>query len=227
MPDKHTVTAAWLAARQREREHLSQILHDDVAGGLTAVGLSLDLLSLDLPPELADRVSEIQSRLELSFQSVRELSHEFHPDPGVRFGLAQALSMLVRRFERRFQGTVDLRIDAAVAEATLRTEQSRGLYAIAEAALHNVERHARASTVAVALAASGGRLGPTLSIRDNGVGFVPAQITPGTGSSVMGYHIQTGCFDLTIETVAGSGTLVQVACKRAPRSTGQVSPGRA
>lgn len=64
-----------------------------MAGGLTAAGLGLDLLSLDLPPELAARVSDIHNQLEAVFQSVRELSHEFHPDAGVRFGFAQALSM--------------------------------------------------------------------------------------------------------------------------------------
>lgn len=205
---------------------MSRILHDDVAGGLTAAGLGLDLLALELPPELAGRVSEIQNRLETSFQSVRELSHEFHPDPGVRFGLAQALSLLVRRFERRFAGSMMLRIDDAAAAAVLRPEQSRGLYAIADAALDNVERHAQARTVWVTLAASGGRVGPTLSIRDDGVGFVLGAVKPGTGSSVMGYHIQTGCFDLQVEAAAGLGTLVQVACKKAPRSTGQALPGR-
>ncbi len=224
MADKYGNAAVWLAARQRERERLSRILHDEVAGGLTAAGLGLDLLALDLPPELAGKIHEIQNRLEDSFQSVRELSHEFHSDPGVRFGLAQALSMMARRFERSFAGKVEVRIDESAAEAPLRPEQSRGLYAIAAAALENVERHAQARTVWVTLAASEGRVGPTLSIRDDGVGFVPGKITHGTGSSVMGYHVHTGSFDFKIETAEGAGTLVQVACKRAPRNTGHALP---
>jgi signal transduction histidine kinase len=121
---------------------------------------------------------------------------------------------------------VDLRIDETAAEAVVKPEQSRGLYAIAEAALENIHRHAQADKVWVALTASTGRAGPALSIRDNGVGFVLGSIKPGTGSSVMGYHIQTGCFDLQIETAVGSGTHVQVACKKAPRNAGQALSGR-
>jgi len=134
--------------------------------------------------------------------------------------------MLIRRFERRFAGTVELQIDEAAAEAVVKPEESLGLYEIAEAALDNILRHAQAEQVWVRLAASGGRVGPTLSIRDNGMGFVLGAAMPGTGSSVMGYYLQTGGFDLQIETAAGSGTNVHVACKKAPRSTGQALANR-
>ena len=102
--------AAWLASRRRERERLSKTLHDDVSGGLTAVGLSLDLLAMDAPPELVQRIADIQTLLETSFASVRNLSREFHPDPAIRFQLTPALQSLADGFAARFGGKIECSI---------------------------------------------------------------------------------------------------------------------
>ena len=200
---------AWLESRRRERERLSRILHDDVAGGLTAVGLTLDLLAMDLPPELAHRIAEIQGVLEGSFASVRSLSREFHPDPAIRFRLAPALEALAFRFDKQFEGTLEYSIsDEACAD--LPPAQARAYYAVAEAALDNVLRHAAASRAWLSFGAVE-RTVPILTIRDDGQGFLTTTSARGTGTSIMEHHIQAAQMELVIESDFGKGTRVQVS----------------
>lgn len=199
---------ALVGARFRERERLSRILHDNVAGGLTAAGLSLDLLALDAPDELIPRVREIQSMLEQSFQSVRELSVEFHPDPAVRFRFLPAMEFLTRRFRERFQGTLEIRLSDA-AEG-LNPDEARACFVVAEAALENVLVHAGAQNVSVAFE-SYPYNGFQLTIRDDGKGFSESTVTQGTGMAVMEYHVKVAGLNLSIRPEVGRGTRVQVS----------------
>ena len=201
--------AAWLESRRRERERLSKILHDDVAGGLTAVGLTLDLFAMDVPPELAHRIAGIQEVLEGSFASVRNLSREFHPDPAVRFRLAPALEALASRFEKQFKGTLEHSVSDGACQ-DLPPARARAFYAVAEAALDNVLRHAGAGRVWLLFGTVEGTV-PTLTIRDDGQGFVTGTPSRGTGTSIMEYHIQRAELELTIQSEFGKGTRVQVS----------------
>lgn len=208
MPD--LPVSALLASRRRERERLSKILHDDIAGGLTAAGLSLDLLAMDAPGDLAARVVEIQDVLERSFEAVRELSRELHPDPAVRFHFLPAMEMLTRRFSSQFTGELVVSV-AESAAAPLTGEQARACYAVAEAALENVLLHAQASRAWVTLETARGTVF-TLTIRDDGRGFEESTPLRGTGTAVMEYHVLLAGLELSVQSTVGKGTVVQVSC---------------
>lgn len=199
---------ALVNARRRERERLSKILHDDITGGLTAAGLSLDLLAMDAPAEIVGRIREIQDLLEHSFESVRELSQEFHPDPAIRFQLLPALEALALRFRKRFRGTLDCRFSEA-AEGLL-LEQARAYYAIAEAALDNVLIHSGADKAWLVFE-SASRRGSALTIRDDGQGFEESTATRGTGTAVMEYHVLMAGLEISTQSTVGRGTRVQVS----------------
>jgi signal transduction histidine kinase len=199
---------AFVEARSRERERLSRILHDGVAGGLTAAGLSLDLLALDISPELTARVREIQATLEETFEAVRELSIEFHPDPATRFHLIPALEALAARFRSRFHGILDARF-SQMAEEAMTPEQARACYAVAEAALDNILRHAGAQKVSLLLEHER-RNQFLLTTQDDGRGFKESTVTHGTGMAVMEYHVKVAGLKLSVQPVVGKGTRVQI-----------------
>src|SRR5581483_5821869 len=62
-------------------------------------------------------------------------------------------------------------------EPALSLEQKQALYRIAQEALHNIVKHARARTVMLRLAQQQGEI--LLEIRDNGKGFDPTSPFPG------------------------------------------------
>jgi len=85
------------------------------------------------------------------------------------------------------------------------------VYWIAQESLNNVARHARASEVEVELICDEGRV--TLSIRDNGVGFDPLQVSQMRGrlgvlSMKERVRLVGGTLDVT--TAPGRGTHIEV-----------------
>ena len=105
---RHTVLGA-LKAQEFERTMVSKFLHDSVGQNLTALGLQLDLIRMDLEtvsPETCARVVEIQKLLEEMMESVREYSYELNPSTVERAGLRPALDRLASRIRARYPGTL-------------------------------------------------------------------------------------------------------------------------
>jgi len=78
-----------LRALEADRDRLYQMLHDQVGQHLSAAGLQLDLLRMDLAESdfpIAERTSEIQTMLETIMVSVRNFNHEMNPVSADRVG---------------------------------------------------------------------------------------------------------------------------------------------
>jgi len=110
---RYTVLGA-LKAQEFERNMVSRFLHDTVGQNLTALGLQLDLIRMDLEnaqPETCARVIEIQRILEAMMQRVREYSYELNPSTVERAGLRSALDRLTARIRGRFTGSLRVNVD--------------------------------------------------------------------------------------------------------------------
>jgi len=172
-------------ARELEGARVSRILHDEVGQVLSAIGLQLDLLRMDLHDKAADntkRILEIQRVLELSVGQVRDLSYELNPAIVERTGLQFALDRVVGRFRKGFPGKIRLLFDSSV---RLPVETASALYKIAEQAIDNAVRHSGATRVEILVRPV--KQGVSLEVRDNGSGFPVDQKT--TGNTGLGYHL--------------------------------------
>jgi len=207
---RHTVLGA-LKAQAGERSKVARFLHDIIGQNLTALGLQLDLVRMDLEsvsPETCAHVSEIQQLLGVMMEEVRDFSYLFNPSIVERAGLRPALDRLADGLRTRFAGTLRvsadplLRLDPKIASA---------MYQIAQEALENSVQHAGCSTIEIALKST--RTGTVLEIRDNGHGFDPAD--PAGGGRGLGllsmehYAAQAG-LDLSIDSNRKTGTTVKV-----------------
>src|SRR5712692_5801226 len=70
---------AALDKHQSERSKLARLLHDEVAQILSAAGLQLDILKMDLVdrvPEIAVRTAEIQQLLDRVVKGIRDLTYQ-------------------------------------------------------------------------------------------------------------------------------------------------------
>jgi signal transduction histidine kinase len=208
---RHTVLSA-LRSQEFERKMASQFLHDSVGQNLTAFGLQLDLIRMDLEtvsPETCVRIAEVQKTLEGMMQEVREYSYELNPATVERAGLRSALDRLASRLSRRFTGGVrvkadpSLKLDPAVASA---------LFHIAQEAVENAVQHAGCSVIEIAVKST--RKGTVLEVRDNGKGFDPDDILGvrrGLGLLSMEHFAAQAGLRLTITSNRESGTLVRAA----------------
>src|ERR1019366_10590206 len=113
---RHTVLGA-LKAQEFERRMVAKFLHDKVGQNLTAMGLQLDLVRMDmecLAPDTASRVADLQKLLEVMMEEVREYSYELNPATVERAGLRSALDRLTARIRGRFGGTLRVNVDPSL-----------------------------------------------------------------------------------------------------------------
>lgn len=159
-------------ARAEERTRLAREIHDTLAQGLTAIGLHLEgaLRHVDERPALA------RERLERALETTRENLEEarrsvtgLRAAPLAGTSLADALGALGRRLTAETGVRVHLASSGDVQRLSLRAEAE--LYRIAQEALTNVRKHARARSVTVTLRATPRRV--RLTVQDDGTGFEP------------------------------------------------------
>jgi signal transduction histidine kinase len=166
-----------------ERQRLARELHDSVSQVLYGVGLGARTTSTlldraDIPPELKSSLAEpldyVLSLAEAGLAEMRALIFELRPDSLEREGLVVALTRQAAATRTRHKLEVHTEF---CREPALPFEAKEALYRIAQEALNNVARHARASRVQIRLYREGGSV--VLEVEDNGVGFDPQREYPG------------------------------------------------
>ena len=214
------------AAVTRERLRLARDLHDTLAHSLMAL-----LTQLRLVRKFKDKMSEDRFGAELAraeevaasgLAEARAAITQIRHGSVRENGLAAALRDLLARFGERTGVAVTLRAQGWAAD--LADERAETLYRIVEEALRNVERHAQARSVVVAIddvpAAGddpgnhqGDRAAPraSLSVHDDGVGFDTAVPCPGH-YGMLGIHEQAALIgaELVVRSAPGQGTDVQL-----------------
>jgi two-component system NarL family sensor kinase len=208
---RHTVLGA-LRAQEFERAMVSKFLHDSVGQNLTALGLQLDLIRMDLEtlsPETCARAIEVQKHLEEMMESVREYSYELNPCTVERAGLRPALDRMASRNRVRFSGVLRVNVDPSL---KLDTKLARAMYQIAQEAVENAVQHSSCSTIEIAVKST--RTGTAVEVRDNGRGFDPADLVAGRrglGLLSMEHYAAEAGLDLSITSTADHGTTVRAA----------------
>ena len=195
-----------LTAQDDERRRISRELHDDVNQRLAMLTLDVESLQAGVPRSpraTAERLGAIRDRLVELSDDVHGLAYGLHPSVLDHLGLQAALRSHVADLQRHGSLCIDLRI-GDLAEP-VPPAVAACLYHVAQAALRNVVKHARAGRATVEVAPVDG--GIRLSVSDDGVGFaVPVCSTEGLGIVGMQERVRLagGRFELASRVGAGS-----------------------
>ena len=164
-----------------EQRRIGQELHDGTQQELTGLGLLAMSLAESLSRNNSVAASQVASRvargLELCNQRVRSLARGMVPVPIDREGLMTALAELARQTTEihgipcGFECPAPVELD--------NDNESTHLYRIAQEALSNATRHAKASAIWIRLEQVDGRL--LLEVQDTGIGM---QAAPNGGKGV-------------------------------------------
>lgn len=164
---RERLLARLLATEERERRKVALDLHDDAVQVLVAVGMRLDLLAREAPPEeRPETFRALRDTIGACIDRLRHLLFDLYPPELEEHGLGEA----VRRYldGLKSQGRLDYRLDAALA-AEPSPQLGTLVYRILQEALTNVAKHAEASFVEVQLEqADGGLRGRVV---DDGTGL--------------------------------------------------------
>lgn len=171
-----------IEAQETERRRLARELHDEIGQSLTALKIDLQALRCPRGTPPAQLLDDSLAIVERTLSQVRALSLDLRPPLLDDLGLVAALQWHVDVQARR--AGLEPRFDATLQEARLPAEVEIACYRVAQEALTNVVRHARASRLVVELAREDGAL--RLSVRDDGVGFdvLAARERAGKGGSL-------------------------------------------
>lgn len=171
-----TTSRRLVEVQESERRLLATELHDRVGQNLTALGINLSIIAGGLPggtkPELAARLEDCSALVEATVDAMRDVMAELRPHALDDYGLPAALRSLATGFSRRTGIHVDFEKEGRGAD--LPKPVDLAMFRIAQEALNNVAKHARAKRVEIAIRRRNGAA--VLSVRDNGVGFDPERI---------------------------------------------------
>ncbi len=169
-----------IEAEERERQRISDLLHDDLQQLLAGARLQLQAASRNLPPTPA--LANVENLLEECIRKSRRLSHELSPAVLNHSGLVDALVWLGRQMAEQVGLDVQLEVDAA--EHFEATPLKIFLFRAVQELLFNVFKHAGVKHARVELRRDAEWL--QIVVSDRGKGFDPAIIDSSTVSGGVG-----------------------------------------
>lgn len=153
--------------QEMERRRLAKEIHDGLGQSLIAIRLMLEgkMSSLDDPQ--AQILSKIKQLIDQIITDVRNISNNLMPSVLNEFGLATA----VRQLCDHIQLTTSLKVhySADCSKFALSSMQTSYLFRIAQEAINNVLKHAKANNIYITISQTHSDI--TLTIEDDGIGM--------------------------------------------------------
>jgi len=207
--------AKTLAAREEERRRIARELHDGPLQSVVLLWRRLDALDL-ADPQLRDALAEARASAEDVAAELRRFSRDLRPSVLDDLGLSAALKAEVAAFESRT--SIRGRCSSRGTTDGLNAHEQLAFFRVCQEALHNVERHARASTIAVRLSVSSTRA--ELVVEDDGLGMTgapdPAELVRQGKLGVVGMQERARLIGGTCIVRGGrKGTIVRLTAPRA------------
>lgn len=200
--------------REEERAGIAREVHDVLGQEMTGLKMDVAWLSSrlsrasqsdDLQP-LLDKLASMSENIDLTIQNIRRISTELRPAVLDALGLVPALEWQARDFTTRTG--VPCRFVTDLDDIDVDNERATAVFRIAQEALTNVTRHARASEVTIRLSRDDGAI--RLSVKDNGIGMPKNAIEARRSLGLLGMQERAMIFGghVEFESEPGKGTLV-------------------
>jgi two-component system sensor histidine kinase UhpB len=214
------LAAQVIKAQEEERRRVARELHDEAGQALTAViiGLERGLASMpetyasDLPVQPRQLILNLRDLAVQTLDEVRKLALELRPSVLDDLGLVAALRQYVRSTEERSGLTAQLTVIGwDEVDPRMPPEVETALFRIAQEALTNVIRHARATAVQVRLRRTTDTV--TLDVRDDGLGLTAVPTGAGDHLGMFGMRERARLLggEFHASSVSPHGTLVHAS----------------
>lgn len=203
-----------VVAQEQERRRLSLELHDSptqlVTGSLYEVETCSALLDKSNFDGAQAKLVDVRHLLEQSIDELRRLAADLHPPALEKSGLVPALRQYVTEYKRNTGIACTLQAEGKAVRLPSQLEIS--IYRIAQEALTNVRKHAKASAISIQVKFCPDNF--IINITDNGEGFelldMPRSEKVGARLGLEGMKERAKMIGgtLTINTSPGGGTTI-------------------
>jgi signal transduction histidine kinase len=196
-----------ISISEREQQRIGRDLHDGLGQHLVAIGLAADSLKEELENESpggAKAVGQLADLLHDAVARTRDLAHGLSPVDRDENGLESALAHLALSVSRlsKIRCSFDGNATVNVQDNTIAVH----LFRIAQEAVNNAVKHAKAASIVISLNAAGHQI--MLTVSDDGIGFDGASPGNGMGLNIMHYRARMSGGSLSISRNQPSGTVV-------------------
>lgn len=194
-----------------ERNRLARELHDSVTQALYGITLHAEAAYRQLEADnvvlVEDQLMDLRGTAQEALREMRLLIFELRPSVVEMQGLVPALRARLEAVEERAGLQVEMNLDEHL---DLSDRVQDGLYRIAQEALNNALKHAKANQIILNLSGTLSKV--TLEILDDGLGFNPDDAVEGGGLGLDGIieRAQLLKGDLKIDSSPGKGTRIKV-----------------
>jgi signal transduction histidine kinase len=201
-------------AREDERHRLARDLHDELGALLTSAKLDAARIKSRLAgtaPEALVLLAHLVTTLNSGIALGRRIIEDLRPSALSNLGLVATLEILAREFAD--QSGVE--VHCALESVELAAPAELMVYRLAQEAITNIAKYARASHVWLSLGTINGQV--EVAVRDDGVGFDVA-VSPRSAYGLMGmrFRVEAEGGTLTLVSALGQGTTIKA---RLPTST--------
>jgi len=213
-----SLTRRLLIAQEEERKEISRELHDSIAQILA--GINLHLVTLNREASLSNsglkkRIASTQRLVQQSLEAVHRFARELRPKLLDDLGLIPALKSFLKTFLQRTGIHTEIIFFSGVNQLDIVTRTV--LYRVAQEALTNVAKHAKATAVKILLK----ELPETIfmSIHDDGRSFDAEQVWRRNGKNRLGLLSMRERAEMLggnfrIDSASGQGTTIIVLIPR-------------
>ena len=207
-----------IMAQEEERKRVAREIHDGPAQTLANLVLKTEIaerfLEMDDIENLRAELTDLRTQLRGGLEEIRKIIFLLRPMALDDLGLTPTLRKYVQDFEERTR--IKASFEATGKESRLPGAMEVALFRLAQEALNNVQRHARATFVSLKLNFSDTEV--EMTIKDNGVGFrmnengprERAKLQSRFGLMGMRERVELLQGTLQIDSAPGQGTTIHI-----------------
>ncbi|QHT66113.1 hypothetical protein GXP67_05230 [Rhodocytophaga rosea] len=210
---KNTYEQEILKARLEMQEQtflgLSQEIHDNIGQILSLIRLNISTIKPEDPLTTSRKISASKELLDKAIEDLRDLSKRLNTEYVIKQTLSESLQFQVGLIQKI--GLYDTSLDIQGNEFSLDGEKKLIVFRIAQEALNNIIKHAKATKIKITLSFFPGQI--QLNIQDNGRGFETFGLEKagnGLGTHNMYYRAKLIGASFSLQSKSGEGTLAHL-----------------
>lgn len=195
-------------ATAKERQRLARDIHDAISQTLfstTVITEALPRMMDEQPERVRQMLLDVHYMARGALAETRTLLFELRPEAFASSGMSELLRQLAWATRSRKEVDIQVHVSEGI---DLPLEVKVAFYRIAQEALNNIIKYARARRVLIECRQRGPEV--MLTIQDDGIGFDVGTASTGLGLGIMRERAQMIEARLMIDSHFGKGTLIQV-----------------
>ncbi len=163
------VLKAWMNGEERERNRISQELHDGVASMIGAANLNLNAFHYLTEKQKEEQVNKVDAILKETHTEIRRIAHNLLPLVLEEKGILEAVRQFAENLNQTGQMNFQVQTNKDVEQLIIPSHIGIILYRIIQELINNVMKHSEACNAELRFEIKDGNL--IISLKDDGKGF--------------------------------------------------------